>query len=150
MKMTPELKTAQANMAPGVIAAEGFLGRDTRPLSTILDEDMQLLRRLDINPNTVAEQLRYFMEQGQKGLGEPITVDDEWIVKTDEARGQMACPWEDGTTRKINVTVERKETGETLFYTDMSIHLLEKHGFLEGRGSSFRLNPEAIKHVLKM
>ena len=150
MKMTPGLKRAQENMAPGLITAEGFLGSDTRSLSTILDEDAQVMRRLDLDPTEVAAKLRHFMEEGRKGLGEPMTVDGEWLVKTDEARGHLACPWEDGICRKINVTVERKDTGETLFYTDLSIHLLERHGFLEGRGSFFRLNLESVKHVLKI
>lgn len=148
MKATPELKKAQGNMAPGIITAEGFLGSDKRSLSTIIDEDEQVFRRLELDPADVAAKLRHFMEEGRKGLGEPITVDGDWIVKTDEARGRLPCPWEDGVFRKINVTVERKETGEKLFYTDLSIHLLEAHHFLEGRGSSFRLNPESVKHVL--
>ena len=150
MKTTPELKKAQENMAPGVITAEGFLGTDTRPLSTILDEDAQIMRRLELEPGEVARVLRHFMDAGRAGLGEPITVDEKWLVKTDEARGHLACPWEDGVSRKINVTVERKDTGEKLFYTDLSIHLLEAHGFLEGRGSIFRLNPDAVKHVLML
>lgn len=150
MKMTPELIAAQANMAPGVITAEGFLGTDKRNISTIIDEDAQNMRRLDLDVALVIEKLRYFMLQGRGGLGEPITVDDDWIVKTDEARGHLACPWEDSIARKINVTVERKDTGEKLFYTDLSIHLLEAHGFLEGRGSTFRLNLESVKHVLKL
>ncbi|MCG8453565.1 MAG: hypothetical protein MI717_10340 [Spirochaetales bacterium] len=150
MKMTPELRKAQENMSPGYITAEGFLGNDRRSLSTILDEDAQVMRKLGIDPVAVAQQLRHFMEEGRKGLGEPRTVDGEWLVKTDEARGKLPCPWEDGVFRKINVTVERKDTGEKIFYTDLSIHLLEAHGFLEGRGSTFRLNLESIKHVLKL
>lgn len=150
MKMTPELKAAQANMAPGVITAEGFLGNDRRNLSTIIDEDAQYFRMLNLDLEAVCERLRYFMEKGRKGLGEPTTVDDEWLVQTEEARGHLACPWEDGICRKINVTVTRKDTGEKIFYTDLSIHLLENHGFLEGRGSSFRLNLETVKHIFKL
>jgi len=149
MKMTPELKKARENMDPGIITAEGFLGSDSRNLSTIIDEDAQLLRNLELDHVEVAERFRHFMEEGRKGLGEPVTVDSEWLVKTDEARGYLACPWEDGIFRKVNVTVERKDSGEKIFFTDLSIHLLEAHGFLEGRGSSFRLNPESIKNLLK-
>lgn len=149
MKMTPELKKARENMDPGIITAEGFLGSDTRSLSTIIDEDAQVMRSLDLDPEEVAKKLRHMMEEGRKGLGEPVTVDSEWLVKTDEARGHLACPWEDGIFRKINVIVERKDTGEKLFYTDLSVHLLEAHGFLEGRGSTFRLNMETVRHVLK-
>jgi hypothetical protein len=150
MKMTPVLRKAMDNMLPGTITAEGFLGSDKRSLSTIIDEDGQVMRRLDLDPREVAGRLRHFMEEGRKGLGEPVTVEAEWLVKTDEARGHLACPWEDGIFRKVNVTVERIDTGEKVFFTDLSLHLLEEHGFLEGRGSSFRLNLETVKHVLKI
>ena len=149
MKMTPELKKARENMEPGVITADGFLGNDPRELSTIIDEDAQLLRSFNLDPGELTEILRHFMEEGRKGLGEPVTVDSQWLVKTDEARGYLACPWEDGIFRKINVTVERKDTGERISFTDMSVHLLEAHGFLEGRESAFRLEPETVKNVLK-
>lgn len=148
MKMTPELKKAQENMSPGVITAEGFLGTDKRNLSSILDEDAQMMRRMEINPEEAAKALRHFMEEGQKGLGETVTVDGKWIVRTDEARGHLVCPWEDGIFRKINVTVERKDTGDKMYFTDLSIHLLEIHGFLEGRGSAFRLDLETLIHLL--
>jgi len=148
MKMTPELKKARENMDPGIITAEGFLGSDPRSLSTIIDEDGQMLSRLGLDPVEVADKLRHFMEEGRKGLGEPVTVDDKWLVKTDEARGYLACPWEDGIFRKVNVTVEKKDSGEKLFFTDLSLHLLEIHGFLEGRGAPFRLDPESIKKIL--
>lgn len=150
MKMTPELKKAQENMRPGVITAEGFLGTDRRNLSSILDEDAQIMRRLEINLDEATRMLRYFMKKGQKGLGEPVTVDNKWIVRTDEARGRLVCPWEDGIFRKINVTVERKDTGDRMCFTDLSIHLLEAHGFLEGRGSIFRLNLETLAHLLML
>ncbi len=136
-------------MDPGIITAEGFLGSDSRSLSTIIDEDDQLLRSFELEPLEIARRFRHFMEEGRKGLGEPVTVDSDWLVKTDEARGYLACPWEDGIFRKINVTVERTDNGERLFFTDLSIHLLEAHGFLEGRGSSFRLEPESIKNLLQ-
>lgn len=150
MKMTPELTVAQANMAPGIITAEGFLGDDTRNLSTLVDESMQIIQKMEINQSHLVEKLRHLMLQGRKGLGEPVTVDEQWLVKTDEARGPLVCPWEDCICRKINVTVEQKDTGEKFFYTDLSIHLLEAHNFLEGRGSQFRLDLESIKHVLKL
>jgi len=150
MKMTPELKKAMGNMGPGIITAEGFLGSDKRTLSTIIDDDAQLMRRLNIDPPVLAAKMRHFMDEGRKGLGEPVTVDGDWIVKTDEARGYLACPWEDGIFRKVNVTIELKATGETLFYTDLLVHMVEEHGFFEGHGSSFRLDLTAAKRVLKI
>ena len=96
----------------------------------------------------IAEKLEYLMEQGRKGLGEPVTVDGKWLVRTDEARGVIVCPWEDGVFKKINVTVDRTDIKKSISYTDLSIHMLKEHGFLEGRGAPFRLEPSVLAEVL--
>lgn len=148
MKMTPALKKALSNMEPGVITAGGFLGDDKRELPEIIVEDQAHFKQENLDWDEVAEKLQYLTDQGRKGLGEPVTVDEKWIVKTDEARGHLACPWEDGVCRKINTIVKNKANGQSLFYTELTIHLLKEHQFLEGKGSTFRLEPHLIKTVL--
>ena len=49
MKMTPELRKAQANMAPGVISASGFLGHDTRPIADIIEADEEAMAAAGIS-----------------------------------------------------------------------------------------------------
>ncbi|MDA3850408.1 MAG: hypothetical protein PF447_03970 [Spirochaetaceae bacterium] len=148
MKQTPANKKALTNMVPGIITAEGFLGDDHRALTEIIAEDQSHFKRENLDWEEVAEKLQYFMDQGRKGLGEPITVDENWIVRTDEARGHLACPWEDGVFRKINAILKNKKNSLTLFYTELTVHLLKEHQFLEGKGSTFRLEPHLIKEVL--
>jgi len=150
MKMTPALKKAQINMGPGIITAEGFLGDDRRDISEIISEDQGHFKREGLDWDEVAEKLEYLQNEGRRGLGEPVTVDGKWIVRTDEARGHLACPWEDGVSRKINTIVKNKANGQSLFYTQLTIHLLKEHQFLEGAGSTFRLEPHLIKQVLDL
>jgi hypothetical protein len=47
------------------------------------------------------------------------------------------------------ITVRNRRTGTELVYSDLSLHLVEAHGFYEGRGSPFRLEPEQILAVLR-
>jgi len=152
MKMSPEFSKAQENMQPGVITSDGFMGDDTRPLVDIIEADEERFSQLGLDFEDVAARLRDLLERGRKGLGEPVTVDDRWIVTSSEARGHLASPFEDGIFRKVNARVERlesgKPSGDVLIYSDLSLHLLEKNHFLQGKGSSFRLDPEKIKSVL--
>jgi hypothetical protein len=154
MKMSPQYKKAQDNMQPGVITADGFLGNDTRNIVDIIEADEEKFSQLNLEFETVVTRLRYLVEQGRKGLDEPVSVDGRWIVTTTEARGQMVSPFEDGVFRKINARIERapggKASGEELLVTELSLHLMEKHHFLQGRGASFRLDPEKIKNVLEL
>ena len=95
-----------------------------------------------------ARRMRHLLTEGRKGLGEPTSVDAQWLVKVDESRGFLPSPFEDGVHRKINATVTRTDRDVTMVYTDMSIKLLEKHHFLQGKGSPFRLEPKVLKAIL--
>ncbi|MFP4113037.1 MAG: hypothetical protein ACLFUA_01585 [Spirochaetales bacterium] len=150
--MSPEYAKAQANMQPGVITSDGFLGHDTRPIMDIISEDEAKMGQLGLEFDEVVETMRHLMEEGRKGLGEPVTVDGTWIVQVDEARGFLASPFEDGIYRKVNAQVAVAENGHPserqLLFSELSLHLIEKYHFLQGYGSPFRLDPHRIKDVL--
>ncbi len=146
MKMTPEQLRAQENMKPGKITADGFLGEDDRNIADIIQEDEASFTRLGLDFKEVAELMRKLVREGLKGLGEPI-VYEKWEIKIDEARGFLPCPYQDGVFRKRVATVKNLKNNEQIIFSDLSIHLLEKHHFLQGRGSKFRLEPEKIKKV---
>lgn len=144
MKMTPEQIKAQENMKPGKITADGFLGDDDRNIVDIIQEDEASFARLGLDFKEVAEFMRKLVKEGLKGLGESI-VHGKWEIKIDEARGFLPCPYQDGVFRKRVATVKNLKNNEQIIFSDLSIHLLEKHHFLQGRGSKFRLEPEKIK-----
>ncbi|TVQ23625.1 MAG: hypothetical protein EA382_09545 [Spirochaetaceae bacterium] len=151
MKMSPEFAKAQANMQPGVITSDGFLGDDTRPIVEIIAADEETMGRFGIDFDDAIERMRYLMQQGRGGLGEPVTVDDAWIVQVYEARGFLASPFEDGIYRKVNAQVTVKTEGSDapqILFSELSLHLMEKYHFLQGKGSSFRIEPERLKAVL--
>ncbi|WP_320048068.1 hypothetical protein [uncultured Ilyobacter sp.] len=148
MKMTPYMIKAQSNMLPGKIAAEGFLGDEKLNLNEIITRDEGEMIRLGMKFQTVADLLRGFMLKGGHALGEPVTIENKWIVQTIEARGNLPCPFEDGIFEKVTVQLKLISSEETIAYTDLSLHLLEKHHFLQGKGSPFRIEPMKLKRIL--
>lgn len=148
MKPSIEERDARERMRPGHITALGFLGGDVRSLADIVESDAEELRRCGLDPEEVAAALERLRDEGQKGLGEPITVDGRWVVTAGDARGVLPCPWSDGVLHKNSVRVEDTRSGKVLTYSDLSIHLLRAHGFLQGRGSAFRLEPADLRAVL--
>jgi hypothetical protein len=137
-------------MHPGKITADGFLGNDNRPLVDIIEADEQRLQSLKATFEDAAEKMREMLQEGRKGLGEPITLSGKWLVRVYEARGFLPCPFEDGIYRKITATVTHLGNQKSLVFSDLSLHLLEKHHFLQGKGSTFRLEPEALCEVLEL
>ena len=101
MKMSPEYRKAQENMQPGVITSDGFLGDDQRNIVDIIEADEEEFSRLGLDFDEVVKRLRQLLEEGRRGLGEPVTIENRWIVTTSEARGHLASPFEDGIFRKV-------------------------------------------------
>ncbi|MCF7929018.1 MAG: hypothetical protein K9L68_09010 [Spirochaetales bacterium] len=149
MKMSPFYVKAQDNMQPGIITSSGFLGDDTRPIVDIIEHDEEIMQQLGLDFEEVANRLHELMEEGRKGLGEPITY-QQFLLQVYEARGFLPSPFEDGIFRKVNVNIENKKNGKTLLVSELSIHLLQQHHFLQGRGSPYRLEPEDLKGTLEL
>ena len=151
MKQSPELDTVQARMQAGRISRDGFLGRDRRALAEILAEDENTVNRLGLTHEQIAHRMEYFMEQGMRGLGTSVIVDGRFDVRVRSVRGSLPCPWGGkGLYPKTNVFLKNLDTGDELMWTALTVHLIRRHGFYEGKGSTFRVDPEKAKSVLEL
>ncbi len=151
MKQSPQMQRIQENMRPGAITLEGFLGRDTRNLADILEEDNAAVRRLDLSHGAIAQRMEELKNAGAEGLGEFIEVAPHFEVRVESVRGKLPCPFaHPGVYPKTNITVKNLQTGRSIVYTDMHIHLIGSHGFYEGKGSVYRLEPEDLAEILEV
>jgi hypothetical protein len=149
MKQTPGYDAIQRQMAPGVITLDGFLGTDTRKLIDILNADDAIVRRAEVTHEEIAQRMQYFRDAGLDGLGEFMTIDEEYDVRVDSVRGKLPSPFGGpGMYEKVNTTVVNKRLGREVVYTDLHIHFVRDHGFYEGKGSPYRLEPEELITVL--
>ncbi len=151
MKETPQTKQITANMRPGVITLEGFLGPDYRSLDDIINEDDGAVSRMGLTHEEIARRMMELKQAGEAGLGEFIKVPPHFEVKVDSVRGKLPCPFSHpGIYRKTNTTVVNTKQGREITYTDLHIHMIEAHGFYEGRGSRFRLEPKELVEILEI
>lgn len=138
-------------MKPGVITLEGFLGTDRRNLIDILVADEAEVKRMDITHQDIANRMIELREAGLRGLGNFITVAPHFEVRVDSARGMLPCPFGDpGLFSKTNTTVRNLKKNEEITFTDLHIHMIGFHGFYEGKGSSFRLEPRELADILEI
>jgi len=151
MKQTLQMRKIQDKMAPGVITRDGFLGEDRRNLVDILTQDDGTVRRLGYRHQDIAMRMVELRDAGMAGLGEFIDVETRFEVRVDSVRGKLPCPFGDpGIFPKTNTTVRNKTLGRELTFTDLHIHLIGSHGFYEGQGSAFRLDPEELIAILEV
>jgi len=151
MKQTVQMQKAQERMAPGAITRDGFLGDDRRPLVDILLADEAAVKARDLDHERIASRMVELRDAGMAGLGEFIDVAPHFEVRVDSVRGRLPCPFGDpGVFPKTNITVRNRRTGREVNYTDLHIHLVWAHGFYEGKGSPFRLEPTDLAEVLEV
>jgi len=151
MKQTPEYQAIQQQMAPGVITLDGFLGTDTRNLIDIIASDDARVHALNVTHEAIAERMQYFRDAGLDGLGEFLKIDGNFEVRVDSVRGKLPSPFGGrGMYEKVNTTVRNLSDGREVTYTDLHIHFVRDHGFYEGLGSPFRIEPADLVSVLEV
>jgi len=151
VKQSPMLNRVEQNMRPMCLCQWGFMGYEHRKLIEVLTDDQGTVSSLGLSHEVIAQRLREITESAREGLGDPVIVDGKFEVEVHEVRGKIPCPWEHpGLYRKTHVKLEKIETGETLLWSDLAIHLIGEHGFYQGRGSPYRLEPSELKRVLEL
>ena len=149
MKQTIQLQQAQDRMRPGFITRDGFLGNDSRQLIEILTEDDAEVKKLGVTHQIIAQRMIELRDKGMRGLGEFINVEPHYEIRVDSVRGKLPCPFGDpGIYPKTNTTVKNLKLDKEVTYTDLHIHMIYVHGFYEGKGSNFRLDPADIVNIL--
>ena len=147
MKQTPEEKKLAENLQPGSLSAKGFMGDDSRDTASIIAADKVTVERLGLTHQDIATRLRSLTEKGSSGLRAPVVVEDLEIT-VDDFRGRLVCPFKDRTFhRKRLTTCRNRKTGRSLRWTDLNIHMIEAHGFYEGLGSAYRVEPQDVLEI---
>jgi len=149
VKKSPQKNRLEEVLRSSRIVSGGFMGNDPRDLDEILEADAAELARLGTTREALASRMRRITERALEGLGSPVPFDEKREVSADDNRGQIVCPWPHaGRYFKTITTVRRTDTGETLRWSELSSHFIEEHGFFQGRGSPFRLEPRALARVV--
>lgn len=150
MKHSPEMQRIIDRMRPGILSLHGFLGEDRRPLEEILDADASTVAGLGTTHGELARKLADVLERAREGFGTTVAIDDRLAASLLEVKGRIPCPWGDGTFCKGEVTLADAEAGEKLVFTPLSVHMIAEHGFCEGCGSPYRLEPADIHRIFRM
>jgi len=149
MKKSPKGRQLEDVLRSSKLAAGGFMGTDSRSLEEILDADAVTVESLGFTMAQIAGRMEELSEEGKRGLGTPVKVGDNLEVLVEESRGEIVCPWpHPGRLRKSFTVAGRTDTGESITWSDLSIHMIKEHGFFEGYGAAFRLAPEKLVEII--
>lgn len=123
-----------------------YLKADDRPLSRILADDAALVAGLDVDLEEITFLMKRLYDEGRRGFGDPVIVDDTFEVSVREDRGILACPWQDHyPAPKALVSATNLKNGKSVHFSVLGWHMIQAHGFFQGHGSPFRIEPRDLK-----
>ena len=123
-----------------------YLKEDDRPLQKILEEDAAEVTRLEMNLEEITDKMKRLYDEGRKGFGDPIVVEDTYEVIVREDRGILASPWigDQYPAPKAIVEATNLKNGKKIKYSILGWYLIRSHGFFQGKGSPFRIEPQEL------
>jgi hypothetical protein len=151
MKHLPDEDRVLQRMAPGALSKEGFLGDDRRELAEILTDDDHLVESLGLSHKAIADALQDVLDRAEGDLGRPVDLGDGRTATYRESMGRIPCPFGGcGVFRKGEVELNDPDAGSVVRFTHLSIHMIRHHGFYQGRGTRYRLEPETLARTLRL
>lgn len=149
MKRLPYEDNLERMLRSSKLVDGGFMGTDPRTPLEVIESDTAVLERLGVTARKVAGRMRELTFQAKPALGNWVEIEEKYRLKTEDYKGSLICPWPHvGRYEKRLTTCRRLDTDEEMIWTDLNIHLIDAHGFFEGKGSAFRLEPERLVRIL--
>ncbi len=149
MRPSPEDKNPERVPQTGALNAGGFMGADLRSVDAVIAEDAATLKGLGYRVAQVAARIQELRDLARPALGNWVKVGDALQVKSEDYKGWIGCPWPHaGRFEKRITTAERLDTGQSVSWSDLNIHLIKEHSFFEGKVSFFRIEPQEIIRVI--
>lgn len=160
---------------PGGCSGAGFLGWGEK-LEDVIRDDEEILKRLGYTHADILRKLeeiqtneRQFFEQDEifRKRNEKLALkgkEPRWPTKVERPDftlesqyflGGQSCPFEECKHHQSiapggchNVRITNVRSGAKIDMPGMIRHLIEEHHFFEGKGSSYRVDPERLVKVI--
>jgi len=144
MKRNPANDKVRTMMGRGRLARDGFLGDDMRPLDEIVAADDAALAAAGVSRADLADLLDELHAAADAALETPRDLYDGKVqVQLTEVMGRISCPF--GCGSRSHKAAIQVRAGELAFvFTPLHAHLIREHGFFQGKGSWFRLEPAEL------
>ncbi|MDX9981269.1 MAG: hypothetical protein RBU25_14680 [Lentisphaeria bacterium] len=144
MKRNPVQAHAREMMERGRLARDGFLGDDMRPLDEIVAADAAALAAAGVTRGNLADLLDELHAAADAALETPRELFGGKVqVQLIEVMGRIPCPF--GCGERAHKAAIRVKAGDLAFvFTPLQAHLIREHGFFQGEGSWFRLEPAEL------
>jgi hypothetical protein len=142
----------EREMRPGKGSQAGFLGAD-ESLVEVLAADNEAVAKLGLTHGDIAQKISgvidlvranrvTFNSRSFPPVSEPFVYDGRrYRIEVQQSKGLQFSPFGDGAG-SADYRLTDLETGKSIFFSDLHPDMIAKYGFYEGKGTTYRLNPE--------
>lgn len=143
----------EESMRPGGLSLAGFLGKDEGLLEVLAADNawvlkaglthQELARHLNVLVS-IAKMVSKRREDSEVFVYRGVrftTSKREWL-------GYQESPFRDGTKTSRDIVLKNVDNGKILKFSPLVPMMVERYGFYEGHGTSYRIDPRDIVKVL--
>ena len=149
MKRTLQQKKLDQLLHSSQIVHGGMMGEDQRTFEEVIEADLAVIEQLDYTKEAIGQRMAELTELAIPSFGNWFSVNDNLRVYVDDYKGRLICPWpHKGVFCKRLTYAQRTDLDKTIVWTELGAHMILEHGFFEGKGSVFRLEPEDLISII--
>ncbi len=141
MKESPQDQSLHARLEASKFSAGGFLGEDHRTVDEIIVDDERTLDELGVTQEQIADALQEALGKAKAAYGNEVEIRPGVTALFYESMGRIPSPFRgEGVFEKGEAEI-KNSSGQSLRVSPLSIHLIRLHGFFQGKGSAYRVEP---------
>lgn len=141
------IEELEKSMRPDELSRSGFLGKD-ESLLEVMAEDNEWVTKSGLTHQELARHLRVLAAIGRRESGVFTYNGVKFKVRLNVFDGFQDSPFNDGTKASVDVILLNVDTMDGLKFSQLVPLMVERYGFYEGRGTSYRVDPKEIVKVL--
>jgi len=126
----------------------GFLGPEESLLEVLCADNAYVVDELGWTHQELARSLLLLVAYGESNEGEFVYRGMRFDVEVVAFKGYQHSPFEDGTRTNRDATIRNLDEGESLTLSMLVPLMIERYGFYEGTGTSYRVDPRDVVAVL--
>jgi hypothetical protein len=148
----------EKKMRPGSgadMSVAGFLGKDESLLEVLAADNQYVVEELGLTHQELAKHLHVLgaigklqFRHGQQDKAFTYHGRKFKVIKFTSTHGTQPSPFNDGTWTQNDAIVQNVDNGKQLGFSLLVPFMIERYGFYEGKGTSYRVDPRNVVEVL--